>query len=294
MMAVEVDNKKKFSDLPKRSLTAIIYGVLWLIGIYFGGWVLALVTYLFFSIATFELIKLISTSKSEKNYFYTISISAIILLIISQIILFFNYKKFSFLKTFFINIPSFKYLILLSIIIIFIILILEIIYIVFYNKQSITNYFKFLAFFIFWIIIPIISIQFLNTFNHLLISIVSIWVFDTMAYIMGVLAGKRPLAKDISPKKSIEGLLYGAFLTYIIFVIYFSFIEKRTDLYWIVAISPFLATIGDLLESKFKREMGVKDTGNILPGHGGMLDRLDSIIFAIPFIVILNIIVIIF
>ncbi|MBK6934847.1 MAG: phosphatidate cytidylyltransferase [Bacteroidales bacterium] len=208
--------------------------------------------------------------------------------------MFFNYKKFSFLKTFFINIPSFKYLILLSIIIIFIILILEIIYIVFYNKQSITNYFKFLAFFIFWIIIPIISIQFLNTFNHLLISIVSIWVFDTMAYIMGVLAGKRPLAKDISPKKSIEGLLYGAFLTYIIFVIYFSFIEKRTDLYWIVAISPFLATIGDLLESKFKREIGVKDTGNILPGHGGMLDRLDSIIFAIPFIVILNIIVIIF
>jgi phosphatidate cytidylyltransferase len=115
-----------------------------------------------------------------------------------------------------------------------------------------------------------------------------------MAYVMGVLLGRHTLAKDISPKKTSEGVIYGAILTYIIFIVYFSFIEKRTDLYWIVAIIPFLATIGDLLESKLKREFGVKDSGNILPGHGGMLDRLDSILFTVPFVTFLNLLIILF
>jgi len=176
----------------------------------------------------------------------------------------------------------------------FIFLLLETIYLLFYSKISINNFFKFLSFLFFWIIVPIISVQFLNTFNHLLITVVCIWVFDTMAYVMGVLLGKHTLAKNISPKKTIEGVIYGAILTYVIFIIYFSFIEKRTDLYWIVAIIPFLATIGDLLESKLKREIGVKDSGNILPGHGGMLDRLDSILFTVPFVTLLNWLIILF
>ncbi|HQM78180.1 MAG TPA: phosphatidate cytidylyltransferase [Bacteroidales bacterium] len=293
-MVDEVKKNKKFSDLPKRSLSAIIYGTLWLAAIYFGGWLLTLVTYLFFSLAAYELIKLINTDSKEKKLFTITTTIAGILLIIFQLLIYFKFKDFSFFNIAINNFSTISSFIVLLIVPFFIFLLLETIYLLFYSKISINNFFKFLSFLFFWIIIPIISVQFLNTFNHLLITVVCIWVFDTMAYVMGVLLGKHTLAKNISPKKTIEGVIYGAILTYVIFIIYFSFIEKRTDLYWIVAIIPFLATIGDLLESKLKREIGVKDSGNILPGHGGMLDRLDSILFTVPFVTLLNWLIILF
>jgi phosphatidate cytidylyltransferase len=293
-MVDEVKKNKKFSDLPKRSLSAIIYGTLWLAAIYFGGWLLTLVTYLFFSLAAYELIKLINTDSKEKKLFTITTTIAGILLIIFQLLIYFKFKDFSFFNIAINNFSTISSFIALLIVPFFIFLLLETIYLLFYSKISINNFFKFLSFLFFWIIVPIISVQFLNTFNHLLITVVCIWVFDTMAYVMGVLLGKHTLAKNISPKKTIEGVIYGAILTYVIFIIYFSFIEKRTDLYWIVAIIPFLATMGDLLESKLKREIGVKDSGNILPGHGGMLDRLDSILFTVPFVTFLNLLIILF
>ncbi|HPU47162.1 MAG TPA: phosphatidate cytidylyltransferase [Bacteroidales bacterium] len=293
-MVDEVKKNKKFSDLPKRSLSAIIYGTLWLAAIYFGSWLLTLITYLFFSLAAYELIKLINTDSKEKKLFTITTTIAGILLIIFQLLIYFKFKDFSFFNIAINNFSTISSFIVLLIVPFFIFLLLETIYLLFFSKISINNFFKFLSFLFFWIIIPIISVQFLNTFNHLLITVVCIWVFDTMAYVMGVLLGKHTLAKNISPKKTIEGVIYGAILTYVIFIIYFSFIEKRTDLYWIVAIIPFLATIGDLLESKLKREIGVKDSGNILPGHGGMLDRLDSILFTVPFVTLLNWLIILF
>lgn len=293
-MAEEVNKNKKFSDLPKRSLSAIIYGTLWLVAIYFGGWVLTIVTYLFFSIAAYELIKLINTDSNEKKLFTITTAIAGILLIMFQLLIYFKFNDFSFFNIAVNNFATISSFIVFLITPFFIFLLLEIIYLLFYSKISINNFFKFLSFLFFWIIIPIISVQFLNTFDYLLITVVAIWVFDTMAYVMGVLFGRHTLAKDISPKKTSEGVIYGAILTYIIFFVYFSFIEKRTDLYWIVAIIPFLATIGDLLESKLKREIGVKDSGNILPGHGGMLDRLDSILFTVPFVTFLNLLIILF
>ena len=293
-MVDEVKKNKKFSDLPKRSLSAIIYGTLWLAAIYFGSWLLTLITYLFFSLAAYELIKLINTDSKEKKLFTITTTIAGILLIIFQLLIYFKFKDFSFFNIAINNFSTISSFIVLLIVPFFIFLLLEAIYLIFYSKISINNFFKFLSFLFFWIIIPIISVQFLNTFNHLLITVVCIWVFDTMVYVMGVLLGKHTLAKNISPKKTIEGVIYGAILTYVIFIIYFSFIEKRTDLYWIVAIIPFLATIGDLLESKLKREIGVKDSGNILPGHGGMLDRLDSILFTVPFVTFLNLLIILF
>lgn len=293
-MAEEVNKNKKFSDLPKRSLSAIIYGALWLAAIYFGGWVLAIIAYLFFYIAAFELIKLINTDSKEKKLFTITTAIAGILLIMFQLLIYFKFNDFSFFNIAVNNFATISSFIVFLITPFFIFLLLETIYLLFYSKISINNFFKFLSFLFFWIIIPIISVQFLNTFNYLLVTVVGIWVFDTMAYVMGVLLGRHTLAKDISPKKTSEGVIYGAILTYIIFIVYFSFIEKRTDMYWIVAIIPFLATIGDLLESKLKREFGVKDSGNILPGHGGMLDRLDSILFTVPFVTFLNLLIILF
>ncbi|MES1220027.1 MAG: phosphatidate cytidylyltransferase [Bacteroidota bacterium] len=117
------------------------------------------------------------------------------------------------------------------------------------------------------------------------ILIFSIWINDTMAYIVGSLIGKTPLSK-ISPKKTWEGTIGGAILA----VITMAFLGpllvggNTKDVAIIAAIAAIAGTFGDLLESKLKRMAGVKDSGHIMPGHGGFLDRFDSLLVAIPFV----------
>lgn len=115
--------------------------------------------------------------------------------------------------------------------------------------------------------------------------IFSIWINDTMAYITGSLIGKTPLS-SISPKKTIEGTLGGIILSVLVITIAGSFIGYYSWIHWLMIslISSTTGTLGDLLESKLKRMAGVKDSGNILPGHGGFLDRFDSLLIAIPFV----------
>jgi len=112
--------------------------------------------------------------------------------------------------------------------------------------------------------------------------IFSIWVNDTMAYIVGSLIGKTPLSK-ISPKKTWEGTLGGIILaTFVAGVIAWQFDFNIQKIVIIAGIASVAGTFGDLLESKLKRMAGVKDSGNIMPGHGGFLDRFDSLLLAIP------------
>jgi phosphatidate cytidylyltransferase len=107
---------------------------------------------------------------------------------------------------------------------------------------------------------------------------------DTFAYLTGVLIGKHPLAPKISPKKTIEGLIGSLIFTVIGGSLAFHFIMNSH--WWLGALAGlltvFTATSGDLIESALKRDMAIKDMGNILPGHGGILDRLDSVLFAAP------------
>jgi phosphatidate cytidylyltransferase len=112
--------------------------------------------------------------------------------------------------------------------------------------------------------------------------IISIWINDTMAYIVGSLIGKTPLSK-ISPKKTWEGTIGGMLLAIVIMGIIAKL--SQYDIYdamIIAAIASIVGSLGDLLESKLKRMAGVKDSGNIMPGHGGFLDRFDSLLLAIP------------
>ena len=112
----------------------------------------------------------------------------------------------------------------------------------------------------------------------------SIWINDTMAYIVGSLIGKTPLSK-ISPKKTWEGTLGGAILAVIIAgIIAWKFDFEIQKIIIIAAIASIAGTFGDLFESKLKRMAGVKDSGSFMPGHGGFLDRFDSLLFAIPFV----------
>lgn len=120
----------------------------------------------------------------------------------------------------------------------------------------------------------------------IILMIASIWINDTMAYIVGSMIGRRPLSA-ISPKKTWEGTVGGVLLSVGVLSVWAYQVAQPFLLLpvaIIVLIASVMGTIGDLLESKLKRMAGVKDSGSFMPGHGGFLDRFDSIIFATPFV----------
>ncbi len=131
----------------------------------------------------------------------------------------------------------------------------------------------------------------LDDVNKILVIMIvlSLWVNDTMAYLIGSVFGKTPLS-TISPKKTWEGTIGGIVSSIVIMGVagYFlnSGFEMQTVAQWMIvaAIASVSGTFGDLLQSKLKRMADVKDSGRIMPGHGGFLDRFDSLLFATPFI----------
>jgi len=115
-----------------------------------------------------------------------------------------------------------------------------------------------------------------------LLVIFSLWINDTMAYLVGSIIGRTPLS-PISPKKTWEGTIGGIVLTIVAFCLvpYFTKQLTVTHVAIITGLSAISGTFGDLFESKLKRMAGVKDSGSIMPGHGGFLDRFDSLLFAV-------------
>ena len=123
-----------------------------------------------------------------------------------------------------------------------------------------------------------------------LVIIFSIWINDTMAYLVGSLIGKTPFS-PISPKKTWEGTIGGAILCILLIgfgfpvVAEYFFHPLQHQNYFIIAsLCAIFGTLGDLLESKLKRMADMKDSGSIMPGHGGFLDRFDSLLIATPFV----------
>ena len=123
-----------------------------------------------------------------------------------------------------------------------------------------------------------------NGFQQVMTFVVLVGCNDTFGYIVGVLLGKHPLVPTISPKKTWEGLAGSTIFTVIGGCLAFKYIM---DMQWWLGIIVglmivFTATCGDLIESAMKRDMSLKDMGSLLPGHGGMLDRLDSVVLSSP------------
>lgn len=113
--------------------------------------------------------------------------------------------------------------------------------------------------------------------------IVAIWINDTCAYLVGSMIGKTPFSK-ISPKKTTEGTIGGALLCVVAITFILQYWFQWQVLLGISLIAAVAGTAGDLLESKLKRMAEVKDSGSIMPGHGGFMDRFDSLLVAIPFV----------
>ncbi len=154
----------------------------------------------------------------------------------------------------------------------------------FEKKKYVAVIFYIISGFVFLTLIPFIDGVFTP---KLIVSIfVLIWANDTFAYVVGKSIGKHKLLERISPKKTIEGFvggLIGSVIASIVLCNYTTLFDLKI---WIslALIASVFGTIGDLIQSKFKRQAGVKDSGVLMPGHGGLYDRLDSIVYAGPFI----------
>lgn len=139
-----------------------------------------------------------------------------------------------------------------------------------------------------WIVIPLLIITAFTRLCPVLVLafLLMIWLYDTFAYLGGSLFGRTKMCEKISPKKTWEGTFTGFVLTIIVAALLPSipFFGNLLVPVWAwvayAVVVIVFGTIGDLLESLFKRNAGVKDSGNIMPGHGGILDRFDSILFA--------------
>lgn len=142
-----------------------------------------------------------------------------------------------------------------------------------------------------------VSIGFYSLYNIreiglqiLMFLLLTIWVTDSGAYIGGMKYGKRKLSPNISPNKSIEGSIIGTLSSIIVTIIFYFTIDLFTNFFIAIFITLFVSIvgqIGDLIESAYKREYKVKDSSNLLPGHGGIFDRFDSILLSAPLLLII-------
>jgi len=157
---------------------------------------------------------------------------------------------------------------------------------------------KFLA--LLYILLPFFLIQLFVTIDSnpntnfdsslILLILVLTWTFDTFAYLFGVTFGKHKIMPSISPKKSWEGFAGGFVFTIITAYITSEYLSTiNVEIIIITSLLlPFTATLGDFIASFYKRQAGVKDSGNLIPGHGGILDRMDAFMITIPMIYILT------
>ncbi|KIO52574.1 phosphatidate cytidylyltransferase [Flavobacterium hibernum] len=280
----------------KRTISGAVYIALLLTSILFSTESFIVLFGVFLIITIYEFSNLVSLNKVFSILFGALFYSTIIL--ISH----YNKQTTAFLNNLFksnfdleINIQQLD-LILLAVTIV---ISIKCILFLFYDSiQSISISSKYL-YLLGYITLPfifIVKISFgTNNYNPKIILglFILIWTNDTFAYLVGKSMGKHKLFERVSPKKTIEGFLGGAvFAAFAGFLISKLYIQPNPDfssksiLIWtiIAVIVSIFGTIGDLIESKFKRIAGVKDSGSIMPGHGGILDRLDSVIFVAPII----------
>jgi len=280
----------------KRAISGAVYIALLLTSILFSTESFITLFGVFLIITIYEFSNIVNLNKVFSILFGTLVYSSIIL--VSH----YNKQTTKFLNdTFNTNISldtNIKQLDLILLAITIVVSIKCIIFLFYDSVQKVSTSSKYL-YLLGYITLPfvfIVKISFgTNDYNPKIILglFVLIWTNDTFAYLVGKSMGKHKLFERVSPKKTIEGFLGGVvFAAFAGFLISKLYIQPKPEfsntsiLIWtiIALIVSIFGTIGDLIESKFKRIAGIKDSGSIMPGHGGILDRLDSVIFVAPII----------
>lgn len=154
----------------------------------------------------------------------------------------------------------------------------------FEKKKYIVTIFYLISGFVFLAMIPFDKYEY---HPFLIASIfVLVWANDIFAFLIGKYFGKRKLFERISPKKTVAGFLGGMVACIVAGLLIAHYLNTHNLFFWLgmAILISFIGPIGDLIQSKFKRQAGVKDSGTLIPGHGGAYDRLDSLIYSSPFI----------
>ncbi|MCV9929216.1 phosphatidate cytidylyltransferase [Flavobacterium sp. LS1R49] len=279
----------------KRALSGAVYIVLLLTSILFSTESFIILFGVFLIIATYEFCNLAHINKVFSLLFVSLFYSAV------SLISFYKNETENYINKFLkedikftLNIDQLN----TALLVITLLISVKCIVFLFDDTQTISRVSKYL-YLLGYITLPFIFITKISfgikDYNPKIIIglFILIWTNDTFAYLVGKSIGKHKLFERISPKKTIEGFLGGVvfacFAGFLISKLYIkpnpNFSDKSILIWTIIAlIVGVFGTIGDLIESKFKRIAGVKDSGTIMPGHGGVLDRLDSVIFVAPIV----------
>lgn len=227
----------------------------------------------------YELAKILKLKSLSLSIYWILSFLPVIFFYVAvSLDIFFHNDPASYLKNFLVNFSVF-----ISLISLFFWLCLAPMDIM-YKKISSNVHFKiFYGYFLVTPMVIVTAVVFTNLKALLLIPFVMIWISDSGAYFVGKKFGKNKLAKNISPGKTVEGAL-GGFICNIIFafvLVYFYELDLLLMLIFALIITG-LSIFGDIYQSFLKRQAKVKDSGSIIPGHGGLLDRLDSFCPTLP------------
>jgi phosphatidate cytidylyltransferase len=270
------------SNFWARTITGLSMVFILLSGLYFNEWIFAILFFLIAVLGILEFYQIVSSEKCWPQKIYGVIAGAILYLAIAGVHYFsfsFDYISIIFLP-FFLLIPLF-----------FIPFIIEI-----YRKKPeplINIAFTILP--IFYIALPLALLNLMNDTTEMKFLgfpifltgyFILTWAYDTGAYLYGKQFGKHKLFERISPKKTWEGTIGGSGIALLVTAVLFFLVKEIMLVDWLALTTMILVfgTFGDLVESLIKRNLNIKDSGSILPGHGGILDRFDSILISAPFV----------
>ena len=264
----------------KRAISGSVYVILLLFCIYYNAFTYLILYCYFLIVAVFEFSNLLKINKILPIGLAFLTFFGYIYTLLANLTISKTYETIFLLITLYVSIKA--------------------IFFLFNDLKTELTIFNKVDFLIGYIIFPFLILAKIpfsnnNQYDPKIITgiFIIIWTNDTFAYIVGKSIGKNKLLERISPKKTIEGFIGGVAFAIIAGLLISKYFVQPTEnftnksaLIWMTTalLIGVFGTIGDLIESKFKRIAGVKDSGKIMPGHGGILDRLDSVIFVAPFI----------